>query len=585
MTYINRIKNLYRQSARIAEASLVRAVKHRARTLAPAAALSSAVIALIGLPARAAFQGPAEGSRYAVATESADATKAAIAVMQSGGNAIDGAIAAALALGVTAPGSSGLGGGGFALVYSAKDHKVTALDFRETSAAKASNEDMLTRTKPGAAVGVPGEPAGLEWLSVHYAKKSLAEDAAPAVALATRGFAVGQHLSETVASQRSPLASSPLAALYLPGGRPLSLGQTVTNPQLGKTLARFGAEGAKPFYTGDIARKIIAAAAAAGSRLDEADLAGYAPKERAPLTRSFGARTVSTMPAPSAGGLMQLELLSMFGADPNSPLHDIGFGSSRYFHMIAEGMRGAIADRARLAGDPDVDPAVNAAYERALEPGQMKARLARIDPLKTHASAEFKTREEGTTHLIVTDSEGNVVSLTTTVNDAFGARLTAGDTGIVLNNQLNDFSLPADIAGFGVIGLGPNRPRGAARPVSSMAPTIVLENGRPIVALGGSGGRRIATATTQALLARLVYGLDASTCVSAPRIYTQGGELFVESLIAEDVQVGLAARGEAVQDETMLKSGVQMVTWNHGAGTSTIHAASDPRKHGFAAAW
>ncbi len=585
MTYKNRMQNLYRHAARITRASLTSAAKHRGRSLAPVAALSSAVVALIGMPARAAFTSPAEGASFAVATENADATKAAIAVMQSGGNAIDGAIAAALALGVTAPSSSGLGGGGFALVYSAKDHKVTALDFREVSAAKSSNEDLIGRTKAGASIGVPGEPAGLEWLSVHYAKNSLAQDAAPAAALATQGFGVSQHLGDAIAMQRTALATSPLAALYAPGGAAIAFGQTIRNPALGKTIARFGAEGAKPFYSGDIAKQIVAAAAQAGGRLEASDLAGYAARERAPLTRTFGARTVSTMPAPSAGGLMQLELLSLYGADSTSSLHDIGFGSSQYFHMVAEGMRGAVADRARLAGDPDVEPQVNAAFDRALEPAQMKARLARIDPRKTHATAEFKTHEEGTTHLVVTDAEGNVVSLTTTVNDPFGARVTAGDTGIVLNNQLNDFSLPADVAGFGVIGLGPNRPRGGARPVSSMAPTIVLENGVPIVALGGSGGRRIATATTQALIGRLVYGLDASTCVSSPRIYTQGTELFIEPMIAEDVQVGLAARGESVKDEPFVKSGVQMVTWDRAGGQVTIRAASDPRKHGFSAAW
>ncbi len=504
--------------------------------------------------------------------------------MQSGGNAVDGAIAAALALGVVAPVSSGLGGGGFALVYVAKDRKTIALDFRETSPAHASVDDLIARTKRGASIGVPGEPAGLEWLSVHYAKKSLADDSAPAATLATQGFTVGQHLAGAIAFDRRALTGSALAAIYVPAGSPLAFGSVGRNPDLGRTIARLGAEGARPFYSGDIAQRIIATSRDAGGALEDADLAAYKPKERAPLTRSFGGRTVASMPAPSAGGLMQLEVLSLFGADGSSPLHSVGFGSSFYFHMLAEGMRGAIADRARLAGDPDLDPQVSAGFEQALDPAQIGARRARIEPTKTHLAQEYKTHEEGTTHIVVTDDEGNVVSLTTTVNGPFGAHTIAGDTGIVLNNQLDDFSLPADVAGFGLVGLGPNRPRVSAKPVSSMAPVIVFENGLPIVALGGSGGRRIATATTQALFARLVFGLDASSCVSAPRIYTNGADVFVDPEVAEDVRVGLAARGESVKDEVFLGSGVQMIAWDRSNGAVRIQAAADPRKQGFAAA-
>jgi gamma-glutamyltranspeptidase/glutathione hydrolase len=239
----------------------------------------------------------------------------------------------------------------------------------------------------------------------------------------------------------------------------------------------------------------------------------------------------------------------------------------------------------RMSADPDADPTVAPAYETALAADQLAARRQKIDPNKTKLAPEFKTRENGTSHLVIADSEGNVVSLTTTVNGPFGARVVAGDTGILLNDQLRDFSVPSDVAGYGVIGLGPNRPRPLARPVSSMTPTIVLEKGEPIMAVGGSGGMRIAENVTQTTLCRLVFHLDASTCVSSPRISVDGSpDMLVEPEITEDVRAGLKARGEEVKDEKFLGTGIHMITWDRAGGQVHLAAAADPRKLGLAAA-
>jgi gamma-glutamyltranspeptidase/glutathione hydrolase len=552
--------------------------------IAAVATLAAAATLTLGLPARGAYQRAAEGSHLAVATDNAAATHAALAVMRAGGNAFDGAIAAALALGVAGPTASGLGGGGFALVWVAREHKMVALDFRETAPAHGDATTLAVRDKRGTSVGVPGEPAGLAWLSVHYAHKSLADDAAPARALAERGFVVGRHLSEGIAFSKRFVAGTPLEAELFPGGAARAYRSVWRRPNLARTLERFGAEGSRPFYTGDIAAKILAAARAEGSVMDAADLAGYRVRERAPLTRVIGGRTVATMPAPSAGGLMLLETLLVYGADSSSPLAGVGFESAAYFHSIAEIMRGAIADRARFAGDPDVDPSVVPAYEHALDPKQLAARAKRVEPFKVHEAKEFKTREQGTTHLVVADDDGNVVSLTTTVNGPFGARILAGDTGIYLNNQLFDFSTPGDGAPFGVTGGGPNRPRGGARAVSSMTPTIVLENGAPILALGGSGGRHIATEVTQATLARLVFGFDPGECVGAPRMYTDGRNLSVDRQVSADTRAALRLRGETVVQERFEGTGVQMIAWDRSSADVHVFAASDPRKLGFAAA-
>ncbi len=548
------------------------------------AALVAGMLA-VAMPSRGAFPPPAEGPHAAVATDNAEATRAALAVMGQGGNALDGAIAAALALGVVSPGSSGIGGGGFALVYSARDKKLVAIDFRETAPRDLGVEAMVARKTRGVSVGVPGEPAGLAWLSTHGAKKSLAVDAAPAVALARDGFAVGHHFAGMVGGMRALYEGTSFARELSPLGTPLAFGARWQRPELARTLARFGAEGKAPFYQGDIATKIRAAAVADGSAMTARDLSDYQVRERFPLTRTIGRRTISTMPAPSAGGLMLLEHLVMWGADSMSSLGALGFGSSAYDHMLAETMRGALADRIRLAGDPDFEPTVSPDYNQALDDGQLAARRARMAADKTHPGIEFKTREDGTSHLIVVDAEGNIVTLTTTINTPFGARIVAGDTGIWLNNELDDFATPDDVAGYGTVGLGPNVPHGGARPVSSMAPTIVFENGAPILVVGGSGGRRIATAVTQTTLARLVFGFDPQTCVSAPRIFTNGTVVYVDPDVPEDVRTGLRTAGETVLTEPILGSAVQMVAIERSGSTTRLLAAADPRKAGFAAAW
>lgn len=548
----------------------------------------------------AAYPPSAEGRTAAAATDHSDATRAALDVMAAGGNAADGAIAAALVLGVVNPSASGIGGGGFALVWSAADSKVTAIDFRETAPASFSAEvlwppkkagdkplDRFGWTGPrGGAVGVPGEPAGLELISRRFGKRSLADDAAPAVDLARRGFYASRHAAEQAALFKVRVQALPsLAGSFLSGGAPVGIGARVRRPDLAATLYRYGAQGKKAIYEGPTAQSIVEAVRGAGGTMTLDDLSSYAAKERAPLSRTVDGRTIHTMPAPSAGGLMLLEAAGMYGASRSSSLVPLGFGSSVYLHTVAEAMRGAFADRARLAGDPDLDPSVDAAFAAALEPAQLAARRARIDPNKTHVATDFKTKEQGTSHVVVTDTAGNVVSLTTTVNGPFGAALMAGDTGILLNNQLDDFTSLEDARSFGLKDGGPNRPRPRARPVSSMTPTIVVEGGVPILALGGSGGTRIATGTTQAAFARLLFDLDPSACVSHPRVHTQGPGLYVDPEIAPDVRDSLRARGEAVKEEAFTGSAIQMIAWQRTPNAPVrILSAADPRKGGLAAA-
>jgi gamma-glutamyltranspeptidase/glutathione hydrolase len=581
--------------------TLVRNLRSGSIGIGVACASVIGLVAALPTPSNAAYPPSADGATMAAATDHAEATRAAIEVMSNGGNAVDGAIAAALTLGVVNPSASGIGGGGFALVYTAKDKKVTVLDFRETAPSTYSKDVLWPPPKPGqeppknrwtwtgpkgGVVGVPGEPAGLEELSKRWAKKSLADDAAHAIALAQHGFVVGRHTADQVAAFKDRLKTVPnMAQSFFPGGNPVAFAQRVTRPELAATLVRYGAHGKRFVYEGPTAQKIVDAVKGAGGTMTTDDLAKYQVKERAPLTRTIEGRTVYTMPAPSAGGLMLLETLTMFGASPQSALAPMGFGSSNYLHHLAEAMRGAWSDRVRLADDPDIEKGVDKAYEQALDPAQLAARKAKIDPMKTRPPMEFKTNEKGTSHLVVADPEGNVVALTTTVNGPFGASIVAGDTGILLNNELEDFGHPDDAKAWGQSDAYPNRPRPRARPVSSMTPTIILENGVPILAVGGSGGPRIATGVTQATLARLVFDLEPTACVSHPRIHTQGADLLLDKEIPADVRSALEGRGEKVKEEMFSGSAIQMVAWKRAQGQpARLLAASDPRKVGFAAA-
>ncbi len=514
-------------------------------------------------------------------------------VLERGGDAVDAAVAAATVLGVVAPAGSGLGGGGFALVWRARERRVTTFDFRETAPAAfdaaaferraQSSAEEKTKTR-GALVGVPGEVLGLATLHARWGKRTLAEDLEGAVKAAREGFPVGRYLAEALRGDPFRVAAHPtLGPLFFEGGAVRARSAVVTRPALAKTLERIGAEGARAFYEGPIAERIVAAARLHGSALTVDDLRARAVEERAPLVRTFGSRAVYTMPSPSAGGLMALEALTVLGADATSSLSKLGAGSSAELHALAETMRGALADRLVFVGDPSTDMHAAARLEGALDRARLEKRAATWAPNRAHAAMDDAARERGTSHLVVVDAEGNVVSLTTTINGPFGARIETED-GVLLNDELDDFTTRAEAERFLGANLSPNRPRPLARPVSSMMPTLVLEDGEPVLALGGSGGRRIATACTQVLLRALVRGDDPAEAIAAPRVHVGAGtELLLEREVPRDVENALRARGNEVAADTM-KAAVQAVRITRTNGERTLHAAADPRKYGLAIA-
>jgi gamma-glutamyltranspeptidase/glutathione hydrolase len=434
--------------------------------------------------------------------------------------------------------------------------------------------------KRGQTVGVPGEVAGLFELHGRFGKlpwKSVVERAAR---LAEQGFAAEPHTVEQVGEQLAQhpeqLASSSanFRNVYLPGGGPPKQGLRLYARRLAKTLGRIAAEGKRGFYEGPVAADLSSTVKATGGALTLTDLAAYQPVAREPLRITWAGKQILTMPPPSAGGLMLAEVLSLFTPDELAALRK---APAKRIHLVAEAMRGAAADRARFVGDPAF---VNVDVPRLLAPTRMARRKALMAEDRTHSQPRFGLEDAGTHHLVVADEDGNWVSLTTTINDAFGAKLMAEQSGVLLNNQLTDFAPPESFAAFG-LSESPNRVRPGARPVSSMTPTLVLENGTPVLALGGSGALTIGPNVTQVLLQRLSEAASAEAAVAAPRFTIPspktGQTLWLESALAKPYSADLVTRGELLLSKDS-QNAVQLVARENGA----FVAAADPRKGGSA---
>jgi gamma-glutamyltranspeptidase/glutathione hydrolase len=517
--------------------------------------------------------------RFAVATENETASKVAMETLKRGGSAADAAIAAILTVGIAHPVSSGLGGGGFALVWDAKTRKVTAIDFRESAPQGLKTRDYTIPAKErakkrGLMTGIPGEVAGLAELHKRWGKLAFADDVRAAESIASAGFPVSAHMARALKWNERWIATATQFPFFRADNKPLAEGATAKNPALAATLKRLASEGASAFYQGAIANDVVETARAGGSRMTLEDLKQYRVAERTPLATSWEGYEVFTMPPPSGGGVMVAETLRMHS---KADLAKLGYGSAPYTHVLAETFRGAIADRVRQIGDPDF---VRTDTAKLLDGARLKARRAQISLDATTPPERFPINDAGTSHIVVVDAEGDVVSITSSVNDMFGARL-ATQGGFVLNDALEDFTDAKTEARFAMVH-GPNELRGGARPTSSMTPVIVLRDGAPVIALGGSGGLRAPTAVTQVLVAELAFGRAADVAVADPRIDTPPtGGLFMEPGAAEELVQNLRKRGEVVDDTKPNYSAVEAVMLVEG-GKSIASVGADPRKGGVA---
>jgi gamma-glutamyltranspeptidase/glutathione hydrolase len=531
-----------------------------------------------------------------VSTAEANATDAGVEILRAGGNAVDAAIAVAFALAVTFPEAGNIGGGGF-LMLRRKDGFATAIDYREMAPARATRNIYLGPdknviageggpTKGYRAAGVPGTVAGMHLAFQKYGSKKLswARLLEPAVRLAENGFVVRPSLARSTASSKnllSPYADS--KRIYLNGGAGLKEGETLRLPELAKTLKRIQKQGWREFYEGETARLIAADMQRHNGLMTLADLKGYVAKERTPLRGSYRKNLVISMPPPSSGGIALIEMLNILeGLSINRG--DMAEGERR--HLVTEAMRRAFADRAEYLGDPDfvkvpVKALTDKAYAARLRSG-IQAQASDSKTVRAGLPPSVIESEE-TTHFTVVDAEGNAIANTYTLNGAYGSGVTAAGTGILLNNEMDDFAAkPGTPNMFGLIQGEKNAVAPKKRPLSSMTPTFVCHpDGRLWFTAGSPGGPTIINTVLQIILNVVDYGMDIQQAVDAPRIHHQWlpDELVYEpNGLPEAVQAQLKQRGHTLTARPRRLGDAQAILIDPKTGIR--YGASDSRRSG-----
>ena len=494
-----------------------------------------------------------------VTSQDQRASDIGLKVLESGGNAVDAAVAVGFALAVSLPQSGNIGGGGFMLLHDAKTGKDTSIDFREMAPAAAARDMYLDEHGDvvaskslftQAAIGVPGTVAGLLYALDHYGTKKRAELLAPAIALAQHGYPVNERLGATLASQRAHLGAwDGSRRIFFKDGAPLRAGEILRNPDLAHSLQLISRDGAKAFYDGPIGAAIAAEAKAHGGLITAADLKNYKVVEREPVRGTYRGYEIVSMPPPSSGGIHIVQMLNVLS---NFPLKEWGPNSARTIHVMAEAEKLAYADRAEYLGDPDfvkvpVKGLTSQAYADELA---RKIDLAHATPASAIRPGRPQPYEsDQTTHFSVADAKGNVVSLTYTLNTNFGSCIVASGTGILLNNEMDDFAVKPGVANaYGLVGGNANAVAPLKRPLSSMSPTIVLKDGKPWLATGSPGGARIITTTLQVLVDMIDFGMNPAEAGSAVRFHDQWlpDELRVERGLSPDTIALLRGMGHNV---------------------------------------
>lgn len=509
-----------------------------------------------------ARQQPVLAPHAMVASQEALATRIGVDILKRGGNAVDAAVAVGFALAVTLPRAGNIGGGGFMLVYSKKENKTIAIDYREVAPASATktmfldakgDADPKKSRDSGLAVGVPGTVAGLALAHEKYGsgKFKLSELIDPAIALAENGIIVDEDLAESLPLARNRLAAWPSSAkIFLkPDGAALMRGDRLIQTDLAQTLSTIAAKGTKGFYEGPVAEKIVAAVNSAGGAMTVADFASYKVYEREPVRGTYRGFEIVSMPPPSSGGIHIIQILNML---ESYRLNEMGAHSADTLHVMTESMKPAYADRSEYLGDPGF---VQVPVKQLVSKKYAEARRAEITMDKARPAREIKPgnlapyESDQTTHYSIIDSEGNAVANTYTLNFSYGVGMVAEGTGILLNNELDDFAAKAGVPnGYGLIGGDANAPAPGKRPLSSMSPTLVLKGGKVYLVTGSPGGSRIITTVLQVISNVIDHGMNVQEAVSAPRIHHQWlpDELRVERGLSIDTVRILESRGHKV---------------------------------------
>jgi gamma-glutamyltranspeptidase / glutathione hydrolase len=550
---------------------------------------------------RALYTPPAADAVHAVAAEHGMvvaqekiAAQIGVDVLKHGGNAVDAAVATGFAMAVTYPRAGNIGGGGFMVIHSQDRHEDVAIDYRETAPAATTPEIFLGADgKPDIAksrdsalgIGVPGTVAGLAVALDKYGsgKFTLADLVKPAIALAKDGTDITDDLADTLPDWHRRLARWPSSAKIFSraDGTSLREGDRLVQTDLAATLSAIAEQGPRGFYEGPVAERLVKAIGDAGGTMTLDDLKSYQPVIRAPVRGTYRGYDIVAMPAPSSGGIVLLETLNML---EGFPMRDMKQGSAPSLHVMIEAMKRAYADRARYLGDPAF---VKAPIATLIAKDYAARQRAGIDldhatPWTDALSATPPREGDNTTHFSIVDSRGNAVSNTYTLNYSYGVGLIAEGTGVLLNNELDDFTAaPGASNAYGLVGFEANLPGPGKRPLSSMSPTIVLKDGKPVLVTGSPGGSRIISAVLQVIVDVLDYDMDVAAAVAAPRVHHQWlpDEVRVERGFPDDTLAALRAKGHRVVEPLALTSANSIAVTEKG-----LLGAPDPRTRGAEAA-
>ena len=503
---------------------------------------------------------PVRATRGMVVVQEPIAADVGLAILKSGGNAIDAAVAIGFALAVTYPVAGNLGGGGFLLVRQA-DGQAAFLDFRECAPQKASRDMYLDANGNPThdsvfgwrSAGVPGSVAGLEAAAKRFGSKPWSELLAPAIKLARDGFVVSAPLAASLENAQQLKLDAESKRIFQRDGKPYQAGEILKQPELADTLERISESGAKGFYEGATAKRLASEMAAHGGLITEEDLKAYKVGERAPLTGAYKGYGILTAPPPSAGGVGLLQILGMLA---DTGYEKSGVNSPTAVHYEAEAMRRFYADRSEYLGDPSF---FKVPLKELLDPAYLASRRSTIDPTRATPSdligpglpraveARASVNESPqTTHYNVVDSKGDAVAVTYTLNNSYGNGITVPGLGFLLNDEMDDFvAKPGTPNMFGLVGGDANAIEPRKRPLSSMTPAIITRNGKLFMAIGAPGGSRITTGVVEVLLDVLDFHIDPQSAVDLPRFHEQWKPdfLYLEPRFPKDTAKQLESMG------------------------------------------
>ncbi|WP_395682599.1 gamma-glutamyltransferase [Inquilinus sp.] len=531
----------------------------RAQLRVFALAVTTALVPLASL--HAASPAPVEAGHGMVVTAQHLASQVGVEVLKQGGNAVDAAVAVGYALAVVWPEAGNIGGGGFMTIRT-KDGKSTFIDFREhapLAATKTMYLDVQGNPVTGAstdgylAVGVPGSVAGFEYAREAYGTRSRQDLLAPAIRFARDGYVLDQGDAASFRENAAWLArDKAAAAIFLkPDGKPYGTGETLKQPDLAAALAAVSETGPDAFYKGAIADAIVQASAAKGGILAKADFEQYKVRELEPVKCNYRGYDIVSSPPPSSGGVIICEILNVL---EGYPLSYLGSASAETVHLMVEAMRYAYVDRNSALGDPDF---VDNPVARLLDKAYAADIRDKIDPYRAGVSQALMPKGFGesheTTHYSIIDDEGNAVAVTYTLNGSFGAGVVAPGTGILLNNEMDDFTAKPGVPNlYGLIQGAANAIEPKKAPLSSMSPTIIAKDGKPFMVIGSPGGSRIITITLEVILNVIDHGMDIQEAIDAPRIHHQWlpDTVYVEPHgLSPDTERALAGMGYKVQGD------------------------------------